>query len=208
MKIIQYYNGTMPTDEKAWTDAIKQMASNEGIEYELYTELPKGITLPEDAFTDGANQADLLRFTLLSQNPDWIWFDADVEPYKFFNPLVQGKSYFEQDAGIGIIYMNGDTTLASKIADLINTWKTGKRDGFPICQHLSIGGFIRGNLQKDQSLYSVVPDGYYNHHHSNSWVNPRSTKIVKQNDIIQTRIAQSMRLHPEDYSISNHISSA
>jgi len=201
MKIFQFYIGDMPEDIKRWTDGVALMAKTAGIDYELYTELPKGLELPEGSFTDGANIADYFRFKMLSENPDWVWFDADVEPLKWWTPIVKNQAYFEDLAGIGIIYMNEDIILAETLKDLIKEWETESTNGFRNIHIYSCGGFIRSYIRKN-NLSSVIPAGFYNHHHSVSWLNPRRQKTIAKKEPLLEKIRLQKEINPDGY---NHI---
>ena len=195
--ILQIFEGKLEGDWKLFTKAVERMA----IENDLKYFLSKGsdIKLPEKAFADYANRADMERVLSAIENPDLIYLDADVEPYQLFKPLVQGKAYMAKQDQLGVFHMNGDKEMAGYLKEQLELWKTATEDGFPVCKRYHLAVWINMWLTKNKDKYLEIPEGYYNHRHLSSWGEAERKSILEKRKKEVKKIEYTKRDLPPDF---------
>jgi hypothetical protein len=152
MNIYQWYNSlTLPSIVKDCMDNVKFMAGDD-----TYILIP-----PDhkkfDIKVAVRSESDVLRCTVLAQDPDGIWLDTDCEIINKFTPPKDGLPYFSQGmigkANGDVIICNGATKVFKDIlADFDKLPESGKNPGW-------LQAWCRVNKDKIR----LIPQGYYRH---------------------------------------------
>jgi hypothetical protein len=151
MKVYQWDNREVKP--RIVDDCMAQVKANCGCDY-LCLPIDHGYDIKK---SDPRCESDVLRCTLLADDPTGEWIDVDTEIIKQFVPPPDGKPYFSQGldgrANGDVIIANGNDSV---FIELLVDYEAGVVPRKP--------GWMQQLLNRDYRRWiGLIPAGYYRH---------------------------------------------